>query len=511
MLGKLLLYTTVLMLFFRVGSAQNLSDSLHPGFTRYYYPNGNISSEGIIKEGKPDGYWRSYFESGKLKSEGNRLNHQLDGIWIFYDENGWIILETRYVEGIKQGLRITRTPEERIEENFENDQKQGWAYHYDAEGFLTKTVPYENGRENGMVKFYNRDSLVITMMEYRKGVAVSREFINRYDGNKRPHGLWRTFYPDGTVREEFSYKYGKLDGYYKKFDREGNLELIRKYAEGELIPDSDELVEYEIRRDYYPNMKVKIEGSYRDGVADGFRKEYRQDGSLEIVYLLDKGRIMGSGILDEQGMKQGFWKEYFREGGLRSEGNYANGIRTGAWIFYFPEGTVEQKGNYNDKGKEQGKWVWYYQDGILRREEEYKAGVLNGPVSEYDEKGNIIASGTYEEGEEEGKWYYQEEGYRQEGTYIEGERDGEWNHYYPDGNLSFTGKYIDGNPDGKHHWYNPDGSLRMEGNFIMGIRHGQWRFYSETGVLLLLVEYRNGFEIKYENQVIKPELPGSDL
>lgn len=508
---KTLFFIIGLMLLSAVGNSQLPGDSILAGFTRYFHSNGQISSEGIIREGKPDGYWKSYYESGILKSEGNRLDFLLDGTWRFYDDSGRVILQTQYVKGLKNGLRITRTQEERIEENFENDQKQGVAYHYDAEGFLIKTIPYENGRENGIAKFYNRDSLVITMMEYRRGVAISREFINRYDKDGLPNGLWRTFYPEGNVKEEFSYKHGVRDGYYKKFDRDGNMEQITKYIDGLLVPDSDELVEYEIRRDYYPDMKVKIEGSYRDGVADGFRKEYKPDGTLEVIYLLDKGRIVGAGMLDEQGNKQGFWKEYYREGGLRSEGNYVNGIRTGVWVYYFPDGTVEQKGTYTSKGKEQGKWTWYYQGGVLRREENYTSGIRNGEMKEYDELGKLIASGIFEDGEEEGEWFFQEEGYRQEGTYVEGERDGEWNHYYPDGQKSFTGKYIDGNPDGRHVWYNPDGTLRTEGNYIMGIRHGQWRYYSESGVLLLLVEFRNGIEIKYENLIIKPELPGSDL
>ena len=45
------------------------------GYNTFYYPNGNRSSEGNMKNGKPDGYWKTYYENGLLKSEGNRNKH----------------------------------------------------------------------------------------------------------------------------------------------------------------------------------------------------------------------------------------------------------------------------------------------------------------------------------------------------------------------------------------------------------------------------------------------------
>src|SRR5689334_7889236 len=63
------------------------------GHNVFYFPNGKISSEGEMKEGKPDGFWKSYYESGQLKSEGNRVNFKLDGIWKLYNEKGVLTSE----------------------------------------------------------------------------------------------------------------------------------------------------------------------------------------------------------------------------------------------------------------------------------------------------------------------------------------------------------------------------------------------------------------------------------
>ena len=40
-------------------SAQKKDTVLQNGFAKFTYPGGQLSSEGLIKNGKPDGYWKS--------------------------------------------------------------------------------------------------------------------------------------------------------------------------------------------------------------------------------------------------------------------------------------------------------------------------------------------------------------------------------------------------------------------------------------------------------------------
>jgi antitoxin component YwqK of YwqJK toxin-antitoxin module len=62
--------------------------TLKDGYQVFKYPNGTISSEGLIKNGKPEGYWKSFYVTGVKKSEGRRTNYLLDSIWVFYDQSG---------------------------------------------------------------------------------------------------------------------------------------------------------------------------------------------------------------------------------------------------------------------------------------------------------------------------------------------------------------------------------------------------------------------------------------
>ena len=89
-------------LFFFTGSmmGQDIATVID-SVVRFYYPNGTLSSEGVMREGKPDGYWKSYHENGNIKSEGNRKRFVLDSLWKFYNSTGILILEISYEEGKK--------------------------------------------------------------------------------------------------------------------------------------------------------------------------------------------------------------------------------------------------------------------------------------------------------------------------------------------------------------------------------------------------------------------------
>ena len=70
-------------------------------YVRYTFENGVVSSEGYLKDAKPEGYWKSYYRNGNLKTEGNRVAHQLADRWKFYDEEGALTLTLDYQKGIK--------------------------------------------------------------------------------------------------------------------------------------------------------------------------------------------------------------------------------------------------------------------------------------------------------------------------------------------------------------------------------------------------------------------------
>lgn len=480
-----------------VFSQQN--DSIHAnGFHQFYYANGKKSSEGIMRNGKPDGYWKNYYENGQLKSEGNRKNFLLDSLWRFYDEEGKLILEINYKNGKKNGFRITHQGHEVTKENFVDDVKQGYSYSLYANGKTHFKRPFKEGLEEGQAVEYALDGRIIQLIEYKKGYVVSRQRINAYDSDSLPNGKWMWFYKDEKVRLTGSYHHGLKNGYFKSYDKDGNLISTEKYVNGEKEKKAEKFAALDVRTDYYPNGKIKVVGTYtKQGVPEGVRREYDQKGHVIKSYIFKFGKIIGEGIFTDAGQKQGFWKEFYDDGKLKASGFYNKDLRVKKWQFFYPNGQLEEKGKYVDNDPD-STWKWYYEDGKLLRTEHFYKGQMDGELTEYSHQGKIITQGEYIEGKKEGLWTTFVGKSKIEENYAEGLLNGWTRHYYPDGTLKFEGKFVDNLPNGEHKWYWENGKLKQSGNYVMGQKTGDWKKFDYNGLLLFTISYQQGKELKYD-------------
>ena len=66
------------------------------------------------------------------------------------------------------------------------------------------------------------------------------------------------------------------------------------------------------------------------------------------------GDITGGNVCTyKNGMKDGYWIEYWDSQELNYKGNFKNGQKDGYWINYYVNGNEWEKGNYKD-GKKEG-------------------------------------------------------------------------------------------------------------------------------------------------------------
>ncbi len=492
-------------------SAQKNETVVKNAYQKFTYPNGKPSSEGIIRDGKPDGYWKSYYEDGKLKSEGNRKEFELDSVWKFYNEDGKLILEITYKKGKKNGLRTSYLDKETIKENYKNDVKDGYTRYYYSDGKLKSEIPFVKGMEQGFGKEFASDGTIITLTEYKKGFIVDRLRINRRDKGNLKQGKWFLFYDSGNIKQEGNYLDDQKDGYFKDYTETGDLLKISKYAMGELQPDAEEIAKLQQRNEYYPDGKIKVSAIYRNETPEGMRREYKPDGSLEKSVMYHNGIITGEGIMLDDGNKDGHWKELFGDGSLKAEGNYDDGKQIGEWKYYHLSGKTEQTGKFSKQGKPDGKWKWFYENGKLLREENYRNGLRDGLLSEYDEDGKLIEEGEFINGEEDGPWFYLTGDDYVKGNYRDGLRSGIWYTYSlikngekTDSLLMFKGNFIDDLPDGKHTWYWDNGKVHDEGLYVMGKKEGDWMINNSDGTLFLVITYKEGVETRFDGVKIKP-------
>jgi uncharacterized protein len=482
-------------------------DSLKKGHTVFYYENGKISSEGILTDGKPDGYWKTYNENGFIKSEGNRKNFKLDSLWKFYNDSGKVILEINYTEGKKNGIKTTYQEKEKITETYVEDIKQGPTTYYYPDGTVRLIINFIKGREQGFAKEFSADGTVISLIEYKNGYLLHRENINRKDKNGLKQGNWKEYYSSGILKSEGTYYNDVKSGYFKDYDVNGNLTSVSKYVNGELIKDAQEVAKVDTKTDYYSTGKVKVVGSYKNNVPDGVMREYSPEGKITDSKIFKEGVVVGDGIIDAEGVRQGAWKEYYNTGELKGEGTYVNGQRIGDWKYYHQNGKIEQIGKFLKNEKPDGPWKWYFENGNLLREETFENGMEIGTMIEYNDTGVVVAKGDFVDGLEEGPWFYHYGDFTEEGSYKEGKRFGEWKGYYLEGNLLYSCSYTDDNYDGKYTTYWDNGNIKETGLYIMGQREGDWYRYNYDGTVFLITTYKNGIEIKYDGIKIKPPLP----
>jgi uncharacterized protein len=492
------LYYFFFCLLFAVGAAIAQDED---GYKKFYFPNGRVSSEGNIEKGKPNGYWKNYHENGLLKSEGNRINFQLDGVWKFYNESGILTVEYDYKNGKKDGFKRVYDPETRnliSEEAYSNDVRNGMSYYY-KEDYRYKEVPFVNGKEEGKGKEYTREGLIQTITLYKNGFINKEEKINRTDKFNKKQGIWKEFYPTGMVKREVKYRDDKLDGYLKEFAPDGNLTKAEKYVDGVLIVNAAELIKLDVKNTYYESGKIKSSGTFHEGVPEGYTRQFDEEGKITGSQLFTKGYLIGEGVYDEKGLKQGLWKEYYLTGQLKGEGMFQDDKRTGEWIYYYPSGKVEQKGKYNSQGKPVGEWKWWYESGNLLRVETFLKGLPDGEMTEYDDSLNVITKGSFLDGLKEGEWMYIEGDEKTVGEYRNGEKTGIWKTLYTGNNrLALQENYVDGLENGKYTRYHYNGKVWEEGVFLMGNKDGTWRKYNTEGVLEITFFFDNGLELKVD-------------
>lgn len=516
--GKYILVAVIIVLaaFELTGQAQDKDSS----FVKFYYPNGQVSSEGIMRNNRPDGYWKTYYVTGVVKSEGKRTNFLLDSIWNFYNQSGELIQQISYKIGSKSGYSIRYRydnplkPGQRTvvsKELYINDKKEGKSYYYYPTGELKQVVIYKNGRKHGLSMEYDVDSTLITVLEYNNNYVVDRERVNRVDKSGEKQGIFREYYASGQIKKEVHYLDNQLHGYYREFDGNGNLITAVRYERGNIVEEIDEDIKelLDMKSTYDEQGRIIFTGGYKNGIPVGVHRFYDTTGAVQNSYLYNElGQKISEGIIDEQGRRTGSWTDYYPTGEIKAKGFYKSSMRTGKWTFYYRAGGIEQTGRY-ERGKYSGKWIWYYPNGNVWREENYFNGREDGNFVEYARDGTILTKGAYINGEKEGEWIYQVGDHIERGVYQVGLREGEWKYYYNNGNLEYEGYYYQGNPHKKHKYYYPSGVLKEEQYYEMGIREKNWKKYDQEGNLVMTITYKNNQEQRING--IKIRLPENDV
>lgn len=489
-----------------IGNECFSQDKNQNGYVKFTYPNGKISSEGHMVNGKPDGFWKTYYVTGIVKSEGTRKNFLLDSVWIFYNELSDTLEKISYVLGKRNGyyyqyssVEEKNQPRRNIvisKELFVNDKREGLSYYYYPNGKLREVINYRNNKKHGIGKEFNNDSVIITLYEYFNDYMIDKQNINRIV-KSRKEGVWKEFYNDGSVKSEKNFNENQLTGHLKEFDPKGNVTLSELYDNGKLIKSGKEdTLDIEERITKDANGKIIKRSYFRKNVPTGIQREYDGDGNVINAYVYnEKGIIVSQGIVRDDGTREGKWNYFYEDGQVKSVGNYINNRQEGEWNFFFQGGKTEQTGKFS-KGMLNGEWKWFYHNGKIIRVENFSDGKREGKYLELNISGDTVVLGNYLNGEKDSLWITKFGEVKEIGNYKKDLKEGIWKTYFLDGVLYYIGNYFEGNADGRHVYYYETGKIREEQYYANGFKEKAWKKYNPDGTILLTINYENDMETR---------------
>jgi antitoxin component YwqK of YwqJK toxin-antitoxin module len=131
-------------------------------------------------------------------------------------------------------------------------------------------------------------------------------------------------------------------------------------------------------KEFYPNGRLKSSTEALGKLRHGESREYRKDGTLEILITYRNNR------------KHGPAKNYYPDGKtVKTELTYDNGYKQGESRWYYPDGSLYRSTPYV-RGEIQGIRRVYYENGQLMAEIPYKDSQPGTGLKEYQSDGSPV-------------------------------------------------------------------------------------------------------------------------
>lgn len=274
------------------------------------------------------------------------------------------------------------------------------------------------------------------------------DFVSMLKGER--NGTYRTYYPNGQLREEFTIVKGRKNGPSKTYFDNGALRSEDNYKNDQL---DGEIKRYEYATGFFFSVN-----QYKDGLLDGVNKWYYPTGELRSEELYAKG------------YKHGPTRFYTEEGRLTQIKNYAGNEQTGLTKYYNEDGTVSSEINYTN-GKKDGLATWYYDNGKVSNASHYKTGKMDGLSQIYYYSGQLSDEKNYQDDQLHGPYKY----------------------YYPTGKMGAETEYFSGKILGPYKEYYRNGQPKSVKSYTNGQLHGPYTLYLENGDTLLDLVMDNGY------------------
>ena len=184
-----------------------------------YYKSGEIKATGEYKDGKRVGEWVFFYETGEVEQKGYYKAGEYDGEWKWTFKNNDIKRIEKYINGVEHGnfIEYDSLKNELLKGLYNNGLREGfWIYHVNDH---KEEGEYLSGQKNNVWIHTFSDGTIIFKGEYS------------YD---EPVGIHKTWSSKGTLITWGKYKNGVKHGKWKYFTNDGEIDRLYKYKHGVL-------------------------------------------------------------------------------------------------------------------------------------------------------------------------------------------------------------------------------------------------------------------------------------
>ena len=209
---------------------------------------------------------------------------------------------------------------------------------------------WKDGKQNGLFQLYTEEGILVDDANFKEGER---------------DGLTEQFYSDtGKLRVSGNYKNGVLDGEFKAYYPNGNLQGEVTYKNGEMNGEFKE---------YHENKNIRLSGNYKNSLQEGEWKSYLEDGTLETIVNYKDGEL--------NGLKE----DYYKNGNVWTRQELKNNDLDGVYEVYYENGNPQLKAKIkNGQTVEEQR---FNHDGTPSNEKEKI--IINGTVSDNSDENTI--------------------------------------------------------------------------------------------------------------------------
>jgi len=218
--------------------------------------------------------------------------------------------------------------------------------------------------------------------------------------NNEKEGMWKRYWPNGAVRSEIYYEYGKPEGPYKLYFANGKKEETGRWHDGKLTDrfqryQSNGIIKEDLTYDkegnrhgrqqyYHENGTLALEVDMQQGVEHGAQKRYDDHGQLMEERNFDNGRSKPGGVKSYATPQQTQAAQMGAGSIGLSEEHKTNGAQPfhpdGYNALYDKAGNMCVSGDFLNGKLYNGRVFHYNSDGIKIGTEIYTRGKSNGKL-----------------------------------------------------------------------------------------------------------------------------------